>query len=250
MTHTLSFHQNSLGRPETRCRRRRRCRCRCRCHHQISPLQHLTSDHLAASARLFVNKTSADHHAGEVGWLARNGETLQSWSNLCGQDRSPSWSCCSNDASRYIGICCTGVFPSRNSTISHHPGTFPTAGTVSGSSWRNFAVGDRGNTHHNQVQCGEGGLEISAVWSLELKENERNARWGGEQQKADRIIKWVPRSRARDSRILLRRQSKGAMISSNECMVLLPQNHNVPMQKNLRCFPSVDWGWRHMMFFP
>lgn len=47
-----------------------------------------------------------------------------------------------------------------------------------------------------------------------------------------------------------RRTGKGAMISSHECMVLLPQNHNVPMQKNLRCFPSADWGLRRRMFFP
>lgn len=154
----------------------------------------------------------------------------------------------------YLAICCTGVFPSHNATISHHPGTFPTAGTVGGSRWRNFCSGGQGNYPPQQCSAEKVGSKSRQSGAWTSKKKIRDGRGAAKRQ-----IRGVPHSCFLDflaaavaaaSEPPARRTGKGAMISSHECMVLLPQNHNVPMQKNLRRFPSADWGWRRRMFFP
>jgi hypothetical protein len=104
--------------------------------------------------------------------------------------------------------------------------------------------GLRGNTH-NQVQCGECGLEISAVWSLVLKkieqkkyEMERGAA-KADQMGAGLVFPGFPCHGSGGSvRGSGWEGPEGTMISSNACMVATPKQCS-----RARTFDFFLCGW-------
>lgn len=89
----------------------------------------------------------------------------------------------------YLAICCTGVFPSHNATISHHPGTFPTAGTVGGSRWRNFCSGEQGKYPPQQCSAENVGSKSRQSGAWTSKKKIRDGRGAAKRQ-----IRGVPHS--------------------------------------------------------